>query len=140
MVSDTVRTAQAHLAAGRLEQARALLSRALARDPAAAAEMDLLAATLMRMGRMDQARFYAERACALRPGDPAALFNLGKLLLHIGQSAPGIECLEKALTLEPDERSTFSALTNALIVGRRTPSTDKKVSLNQALRDFEVQV
>jgi 2,3,4,5-tetrahydropyridine-2-carboxylate N-succinyltransferase len=28
----------------------------------------------------------------------------------------------------------------ALIVGRRTPSTDKKVSLNQALRDFEVQV
>jgi len=28
----------------------------------------------------------------------------------------------------------------ALIVGRRSPSTDKKVSLNQALRDFEVQV
>ncbi len=28
----------------------------------------------------------------------------------------------------------------ALIVGRRNPSTDKKVSLNQALRDFEVQV
>lgn len=27
----------------------------------------------------------------------------------------------------------------ALIVGRRTASTDKKVSLNQALRDFEVQ-
>ncbi len=27
----------------------------------------------------------------------------------------------------------------ALIVGRRSPSTDKKVSLNQALRDFEVQ-
>ncbi len=28
----------------------------------------------------------------------------------------------------------------ALIVGHRTPSTDKKVSLNQALREFEVQV
>ena len=28
----------------------------------------------------------------------------------------------------------------ALIVGKRTPSTDKKVSLNQALRDFEVQI
>jgi 2,3,4,5-tetrahydropyridine-2-carboxylate N-succinyltransferase len=28
----------------------------------------------------------------------------------------------------------------ALIVGRRSPATDKKVSLNQALRDFEVQV
>jgi 2,3,4,5-tetrahydropyridine-2,6-dicarboxylate N-succinyltransferase len=28
----------------------------------------------------------------------------------------------------------------ALIVGKRTASTDKKVSLNQALRDFEVQV
>jgi 2,3,4,5-tetrahydropyridine-2-carboxylate N-succinyltransferase len=28
----------------------------------------------------------------------------------------------------------------ALIVGKRQPSTDKKVSLNQALRDFEVQV
>jgi 2,3,4,5-tetrahydropyridine-2-carboxylate N-succinyltransferase len=28
----------------------------------------------------------------------------------------------------------------ALIVGRRSESTDKKVSLNQALRDFEVQV
>ena len=28
----------------------------------------------------------------------------------------------------------------ALIVGRRSPTTDKKVSLNQALRDFEVQV
>ena len=27
----------------------------------------------------------------------------------------------------------------ALIVGKRSPSTDKKVSLNQALRDFEVQ-
>jgi 2,3,4,5-tetrahydropyridine-2,6-dicarboxylate N-succinyltransferase len=27
----------------------------------------------------------------------------------------------------------------ALIVGRRSPSTDKKVSLNQALREFEVQ-
>jgi 2,3,4,5-tetrahydropyridine-2-carboxylate N-succinyltransferase len=28
----------------------------------------------------------------------------------------------------------------ALIVGKRSPATDKKVSLNQALRDFEVQV
>ncbi len=28
----------------------------------------------------------------------------------------------------------------ALIVGKRSPSTDRKVSLNQALRDFEVQV
>jgi 2,3,4,5-tetrahydropyridine-2-carboxylate N-succinyltransferase len=28
----------------------------------------------------------------------------------------------------------------ALIVGRRSPATDRKVSLNQALRDFEVQV
>jgi 2,3,4,5-tetrahydropyridine-2-carboxylate N-succinyltransferase len=28
----------------------------------------------------------------------------------------------------------------ALIVGRRSPSTDRKVSLNQALREFEVQV
>ena len=28
----------------------------------------------------------------------------------------------------------------ALIVGRRSASTDKKVSLNEALRDFEVQV
>lgn len=28
----------------------------------------------------------------------------------------------------------------ALIVGKRKPSTDRKVSLNQALRDFEVQV
>ena len=28
----------------------------------------------------------------------------------------------------------------ALIIGRRSPATDKKVSLNQALRDFEVQV
>ncbi len=28
----------------------------------------------------------------------------------------------------------------ALIIGKRSPSTDKKVSLNQALRDFEVQV
>ncbi|MFO0585669.1 MAG: 2,3,4,5-tetrahydropyridine-2,6-dicarboxylate N-succinyltransferase [Anaeromyxobacter sp.] len=28
----------------------------------------------------------------------------------------------------------------ALIVGQRSPSTDKKVSLNQALREFEVQV
>jgi 2,3,4,5-tetrahydropyridine-2,6-dicarboxylate N-succinyltransferase len=28
----------------------------------------------------------------------------------------------------------------ALIVGKRSPSTDKKVSLNQALREFEVQV
>jgi 2,3,4,5-tetrahydropyridine-2-carboxylate N-succinyltransferase len=28
----------------------------------------------------------------------------------------------------------------ALIVGRRSASTDKKVSLNDALREFEVQV
>jgi 2,3,4,5-tetrahydropyridine-2-carboxylate N-succinyltransferase len=28
----------------------------------------------------------------------------------------------------------------ALIVGKRSPATDKKVSLNQALRDFEVQI
>jgi 2,3,4,5-tetrahydropyridine-2-carboxylate N-succinyltransferase len=28
----------------------------------------------------------------------------------------------------------------ALIVGKRSPATDKKVSLNQALREFEVQV
>jgi 2,3,4,5-tetrahydropyridine-2-carboxylate N-succinyltransferase len=27
----------------------------------------------------------------------------------------------------------------ALIVGRRSPSTDRKTSLNQALREFEVQ-
>jgi len=31
-------------------------------------------------------------------------------------------------------------VTCALIVGRRTASTDRKTSLNQALRDFEVQV
>ena len=36
--------------------------------------------------------------------------------------------------------STGIPVINEAIVGKRSASTDKKVSLNQALRDFEVQV
>jgi predicted O-linked N-acetylglucosamine transferase (SPINDLY family) len=116
---DPVQAAQAHIAAGRLERARAVLAQAVARQPGAPAAVSLLAWTLMNQGRQDQARFYAERAVALRPGDPGPLSDLGKLLSSIGQPAPAVEAWRKAVALAPNDAALVSGLVAAFNSGRR---------------------
>ena len=68
MSDPAVNAARVHIAAGRLEQARAALAQAVARKPSAGEAINLLAWTLMQQGNLAQARFYAQRACDLMTG------------------------------------------------------------------------
>jgi predicted O-linked N-acetylglucosamine transferase (SPINDLY family) len=124
-MADVVHAAQTHMAAGRFEQAQALLTQSLARNPNQPLAIDLLAGILMRLGRMDQAKFYARRSVSLRPGDPNALFNLGKLLVTVGEAGEAIECFQKAAALEPDNPVTLGALTNALNVSQQFDEAER---------------
>lgn len=120
----SVTAAQAHIAGGRFEQARAVLAAALARAPGNLAAMSLLTWVLMQQGQMDQARFYAQRAVDLRP-DADNLFNLGKLLLTAGDTDRAIQVFERAVAADPHRPSTLGGLTNALYVANRFADAER---------------
>jgi len=109
---------RAHIAAGRLEAASALLERALGQARAAnddgreAEVLTRLANAERQQGRMDAARGHAERALALRAArgedDGVALAELGIVQRQTGAMAEARATYERALAIDRARGDTDS--------------------------------
>jgi Flp pilus assembly protein TadD len=88
--------------AGRPEQARAALERALTLQPDLAEASNDLGALLAREGRLEEAIARFRGAIAAEPDYPDALNNLGYALLLTGHPDEARTLYEKALALQPD--------------------------------------
>ena len=91
-----------------LEDALALVERAVAIEPDNGAYVDSLGWALFRLGRYDQARELLERAARLVPGDAVISEHLGDLYLAVGRPAEARLHYERALSLEGDNAGEVS--------------------------------
>ena len=71
--------ALALVAAGKLAQARSLITRAIQSSPADPAPVDAMRALCIAEGNLKQAHYFATRALALAPHNPTCLANLAAL-------------------------------------------------------------
>jgi predicted O-linked N-acetylglucosamine transferase (SPINDLY family) len=90
-----------HLAADRLEQARAILARLVQEAPDHADANNALAIALFREGKPDQALYYARRALAARPGDPDIITNAARILGRTRRVEDAIAMLRAAAADHP---------------------------------------
>lgn len=97
-----LRRGEARLAAGDLAGARALLDRAVARDPHNAEGFAARGEVLRQQGELAAARADFERALVLRPGYAWALASRGLTLLQSGDPAAALADLDHALASEED--------------------------------------
>lgn len=103
-----------HLQAGRVEQARAGLSRVLQQSPSDVDAVMWMCFLLMQTGEGAQALFYAKRADALRPRSFPILMNLGKSSAMTGDLDGAIDAYTRAYALDADHPSAVVGLTVAL--------------------------
>ena len=107
-------TAYAHVRAGRMAEAEAILQRIVTSDPNHAGALHLLG--VIAAGRDDGAEAVAlfARAVEAKPGFAIAESNLGAALLRRGEISGAIDRLEKAIELAPDFAPAHGNLGNAL--------------------------
>jgi protein O-GlcNAc transferase len=79
--------ARAEIQGGRLDAAKALLKKAVARDPASPAPLYLLGLLNCGQGRLTEGAADLRRVLAFEPGHREARRNLGLALCHLGQAA-----------------------------------------------------
>jgi Flp pilus assembly protein TadD len=108
-----------HIDAGRDEQARAILARALAADPDDTDANSMICYVLRRLGRYEQALFYARRALTRVPADPNLLTNLGNLLMTTGDFDGAREAYSRAVASDPGHAEARVGLSNSLNVRHR---------------------
>ncbi|MCH8139159.1 MAG: tetratricopeptide repeat protein [Proteobacteria bacterium] len=106
-------TAYAHVRAGRMAEAEAILQRIVTSDPDDAGVLHLLG--VIAAGRDDGAEAVAlfARAIEAKPGFATAHSNLGAALLRRGEISGAIDHLEKAIELAPDLAHAHGNLGNA---------------------------
>ena len=106
-------TAYAHVRAGRMAEAEAILQRIVTSDPDDAGVLHLLG--VIAAGRDDGAEAVAlfARAIEAKPGFATAHSNLGAALLRRGEISGAIDHLEKAIELAPDFAHAHGNLGNA---------------------------
>lgn len=85
-----------------LEQARAMLERAVSLRPRDGAIVDSLGWALYRLGDMDGAVRALERAADLLPSDPTINHHLGDALFRVGRADEAVHMWRRALTLDPE--------------------------------------
>jgi protein O-GlcNAc transferase len=113
-VSGKIAQARAHFEAGRTEQARVHLERALRQNPGHPELSSALALVLMSMGRLDLALYNAERAVQARPKEPAFLQNLGNILTQLARHDEAIAIYQRVLEVDPRSTGTRLGLSHAL--------------------------
>jgi predicted O-linked N-acetylglucosamine transferase (SPINDLY family) len=111
--------ARRQIAAGRAEQARAALGRALQRAPSDGALNRAMAEALAALGDAERALYYSERAARADPGDAGALAAHGTLLTAAGRFAEAAAALERAVALAPDHHQVRVNLAGALLMDER---------------------
>ena len=111
--------ALALLAAGKLAQARSLITRAIQASPADPAPVDAMRALCIAEGNLKQAHYFATRALALAPHHPTCLANLAALDSALGDFPLAISRARTALALEPPNAQAHAALLGALLTTGR---------------------
>jgi Flp pilus assembly protein TadD len=87
----------------RLEEARGLLVKAVAREPRNGAYQDSLGWLYFRLGRLEEAGRHLQEAKRLEPDDPVIEEHLGDLAERRGELSAAIAHWEKALALDHEE-------------------------------------
>lgn len=86
----------------RLDQARAMIEKAVAAQPEEGAFIDSLGWVLLRLGDKEKALANLERAVELQPEDPTINGHLGDALAAVGRWREAEFQWRRALTLKPD--------------------------------------
>lgn len=111
---DAAQIAIDHFNAGRVDQAEAVLRRALTGKPRDPELNGLLAGMLSSAGKHEQSAFFFERALVGKPDEPSLRLNYGNMLLAQGRPAEAKPQFEEALRLRPDESAALAGLAAAL--------------------------
>lgn len=108
--------AQQHLQAGRLEQAKTILTRLAASSPQDLGVNNTLAVVLARLMEHERARYFAEKAVAIDPASPAARVNLGNILYFLGDFAGALRHFEAGLAADAAHLGCLRGRAKALLV------------------------
>jgi len=92
----------AHIAAGRVEAARAAFTAGLALEPRQDELLVNMAYVALATGDQAGAAAYARRALESNPGQPAAWVVLGNLALGRGDGAEALAAYDRAVAIDPD--------------------------------------
>ena len=123
-LEQTLEAAQAELEQFHLEEARQLLSRALAMQPDCVRALEMSAGLLLDLGEMESARSLLQRAVQLEPlSGPTKFLSLAQLL----QGKEAAECYEKAVQLLTAEAEAESGA-GATAAPADGPSTARRLS------------
>ncbi len=123
-------SARQHAAAGRPDQAHALLARILQKSPADPLANFEMAAFLLashgEAGGRDRAKFFLDRAARHAPRDPAFLAEVGRLLMQVGERARALTIFTDALALAPAAPAPRAALAALHMLERRFASAARE--------------
>jgi predicted O-linked N-acetylglucosamine transferase (SPINDLY family) len=119
---------------GRFEEARQLLSRAVALDERAAEAQANLGFALFSLGRNDEARICLERAVALKPNFAVAHRNLANALLRLGAAEAAVAAFDRAIALKGDDVEAYCNRGVAELLLRRYEAAVASVERALALR------
>ncbi len=87
--------------AGRIDQARTLLQRAIQQYPSTPELASVMSLVLMQSGASEQAVYFAERAVKARPDEPGFLVNYGNALAQAGRREDSDAAFQRAVALAP---------------------------------------
>lgn len=91
-----------------LDEAHALISRALAQQPEDAATLDSMGWVLYKLGRHKEARHFLQQAHAQYP-DPEVTGHLVQVLWALGEKQQALDLLQRALEQKPDDPHLLEA-------------------------------
>ncbi|MBI4816705.1 MAG: tetratricopeptide repeat protein [Deltaproteobacteria bacterium] len=123
---------QAHLSAGRLEEAKAAYSRAVMVEPKYAQSHAGLGNVLAMMGRTEEAEKALRTARSLAPDDAGVAYDLGSFFAATGRLEEAVRELQVATTLDPSNVDARMNLGNAL--GMRGDFAGARRELEEAAR------
>jgi tetratricopeptide (TPR) repeat protein len=104
---------RAFMGVGRVDDAKAAFTRALARDPNDFDSNLYMGLFLKDEGKLDEAHEHLKRAGRLRSQEPAVLYMLGSLHLAAGRAAEARDALEAVVTRAPTYRQAHVLLATA---------------------------
>ncbi|MDI1249215.1 MAG: tetratricopeptide repeat protein [Lacunisphaera sp.] len=128
-----------HQAAGRLDQALAVLQEAVRVAPRSAEAHNNLGNVWMKLGQWENARQCFQQALVLKPDEPFALNNLGNALLQLGRGPEAIGRFEAALRAKPEFAEPRYNLANTFALSGRLPEAAEHYAALLRLRPDDAE-